>query len=280
MTHEELTNWVLCAATYVFRTNDKAWFKKNEKVFKECFQSMVNRDHPDPKLRNGVMGLDSSRCMGGAEITTYDSLDTSLGQSRNNLYMAVKCWAAYVLMAKLFAKGNAKLVEAMDDQAERAMMTIVASADPKTGMMPAILNEGCDSKIISAVEGLAFPLFAGFPELVAENGPYGTLVIALKRHLNAVLVPGVCLFKSGAWKLSSTSVNSWISKISLCQFVARAIFKMKWDDAGKKSDAAHVGWLQHPEARYWAFSDQCLDGIPRGSKYYPRGVTTILWTQE
>lgn len=49
------------------------------------------------------MGLDSSRTQGGAEITTYDSLDVSLGQSRNNIYLAGKCWAVYVALEKLFA---------------------------------------------------------------------------------------------------------------------------------------------------------------------------------
>jgi len=28
---------------------------------------------------------------------------------------------------------------------------------------------------------------------------------------------------------------------------------------------------------YWAFCDQIIDGKPIGSKYYPRGVTNILW---
>ena len=48
------------------------------------------------------MQLDSSRCAGGAEITTYDSLDVSLGQSRNNIYLAGKIWASYLALEKLF----------------------------------------------------------------------------------------------------------------------------------------------------------------------------------
>ena len=54
-------------------------------AIQDCFESMLNRDHPDAEQRNGLMGLDSSRTQGGAEITTYDSLDVSLGQSRNNI---------------------------------------------------------------------------------------------------------------------------------------------------------------------------------------------------
>lgn len=63
---------------------------------------MVNRDNPDPLKRRGIMQLDSSLTEGGSEITTYDSLDPSLGQARGNVYLAVKCWAAYVLMSNFF----------------------------------------------------------------------------------------------------------------------------------------------------------------------------------
>jgi hypothetical protein len=280
MTHEELVNWVCCASVYVTRAKDAKWFNAYRPIFADCFQSMLNRDHPEADKRNGIMGLDSSRCMGGAEITTYDSLDASLGQARNNLYLAVKCWAAYAIMSKLFAKHDPALSKAMREQAHRAMKSIVAEADPKTGMIPAILFEGSKSVIIPAVEGLVFPWFCGHPELVSMDGEYGELVKALKRHLAAILKPGHCLFKDGAWRLSSTSVNSWLSKNYLCQFIAREILAFPWGAKGRAVDEAHVRWLQHPEARYWAWSDQCLDGIPRGSKYYPRGVTAILWTLE
>ena len=45
-------------------------------------------------------------------------------------------------------------------------------------------------------------------------------------------------------------------------------------------DAAHVKWLTDKELSYWAWSDQILAGKIMGSKYYPRGVTSILWTLE
>ncbi|MED4959319.1 glycoside hydrolase family 52 protein, partial [Paenibacillus macerans] len=101
MTHEQLVNWVLCASVYVSQTGDNEWLSRNLGVLEQCLDSMVNRDHPDPAKRTGIMGLDSSRTMGGAEITTYDSLDVSLGQARNNIYLAGKSWAAYVAMEKL-----------------------------------------------------------------------------------------------------------------------------------------------------------------------------------
>lgn len=43
-------------------------------------------------------------------------------------------------------------------------------------------------------------------------------------------------------------------------------------------DAIHAGW-QCNESAEFAFSDQLdsVTGKPLGSRYYPRGVTSILW---
>ena len=75
-------SWLCCATVYVTQTGDNAWLETRWPVFEKCFGSLLRRDHPDPKKRRGLMQLDSSRCAGGAEITTYDSLDVSLGQAR------------------------------------------------------------------------------------------------------------------------------------------------------------------------------------------------------
>jgi hypothetical protein len=90
-----------------------------------------------------------------------------------------------------------------------------------------------------------------------------------------VLKREICLFPNGGWKLSSTNDNSWLSKIYLCQFVAERILKIP---PSSKADAAHRTWLLDPENTYFAWSDQMVNGIARGSKYYPRGVTAWLWT--
>ena len=70
------------------------------------------------------------------------------------------------------------------------------------------------------------------------------------------------------------------SKIYLCQHVYRQILGFPWEAAGAKADAAHVGWLLRDENTYWSWSDQIVAGIAKGSKYYPRGVTSILWLNE
>ena len=280
MTHEQLTNWVSCATVYAQATGDSAWLKQNLSTLEACLHSLVNRDHPNPAQRNGVMKLDSSRTKGGAEITTYDSLDVSLGQARNNVYLAVKDWAAYVALEKIFSgHGKAELAQLAGHQAELCAATIVSMVDAQ-GLIPAVFEHGNASRIIPAIEGLVFPYFAGCPEALFPQGRFGALIRALKTHLEKVLVPGVCLFDDGGWKLSSSSNNSWLSKIYLCQFVARKILGLPWDATGARADHAHVTWLLHPELSYQCWSDQIISGVAKGSLYYPRGVTSILWLNE
>ena len=280
MTHEQLVNWVCCASIYVAQTGDQTWLSKNAGLLVECFTSMVNRDHPDPLKRIGIMQLDSSRTMGGAEITTYDSLDVSLGQSRGNIYLAGKCWACYIGLAKIFRRvGREDLAEQADAQARRCAATVVAHVEP-SGYIPAVLKEGNDSRIVPAIEGLVIAYYNGSAEALDPEGEYGEYIEVLKRHFNTVLEPGTCLFPDGGWKLSSTSDNSWLSKIYLCQFVARHLLKIDGPHVTAHADAAHAAWLLRPKNLYWAWSDQMLAGDAVGSKYYPRGVTAILWLDE
>ncbi|TXC89869.1 beta-xylosidase [Metabacillus litoralis] len=280
MTYEQLVNWVLCASVYVEQTGDQDWLKANLDIFVRCFESMLNRDHPEADKRDGIMGLDSTRVMGGAEITTYDSLDVSLGQARNNIYLAGKTWASYVALEKLFKENDyADLSKQAGLQAEKCAETI-ASHVTSDGYIPAVIKEGNDSKIIPAIEGLIFPYYTNNREALDLNGRYGAYMQALSTHLKTVLVEGVCLFEDGGWKISSTSNNSWLSKIYLSQFIAREILDMKWDEQGAKADAAHVAWLTHPTLSVWSWSDQIISGEIAGSKYYPRGVTSILWLEE
>ncbi|PPA70230.1 glycoside hydrolase family 52 protein [Jeotgalibacillus proteolyticus] len=280
MTHEQLVNWVLCAAVYVEQTGDQAWLDENLPIFEQCFQSMLNRDHPERDKRNGVMALDSTRAMGGAEITTYDSLDVSLGQARNNLYLAGKSWASYLALEKLFNENDrSNLAEEAGAQAVKCAATIVGHVTAE-GYIPAVMGEGNDSRIIPAIEGLIFPYYTNCKEALDPEGRFGEYIQALKHHFKTVLTKEDCLFEDGGWKISSTSNNSWLSKIYLCQFIAREILQEEWDEAGAEADAAHVKWLTHPTLSVWSWSDQIIGGEIAGSKYYPRGVTSILWLEE
>jgi hypothetical protein len=269
MSSEELTNWILTAGLYVAHTGDLAWAEGQREIFLACLQSLENRDHPDVALRNGVMGLDGARCQGGSEITTYDSLDASLGQARNNVYLAVKGWSAYLFLQDVLNRlGEPDAAARARRQAERAAATIVAAKD-ENGLLPAVIGEGVDARIIPAIEALVYPFVAGLPADFPE------LRATLQAHFEAVLQPGICRFADGGWRLSSTSRNSWLSKIYLCQYVAERIMGYAPD---AEADRAHLAWLLDPENAYYAWSDQMLEGKAVGSRYYPRGVTSILWT--
>lgn len=280
MSHEQVVNWLCCALLYMKQTKDQAWIDEHTETIRRCFDSMLHRDHPDPEKRNGVMGLDSSRTRGGAEITTYDSLDVSLGQSRNNIYLAGKCWAVYVGLADFFEiQGEKELAQRAREQAKRCAAT-VTSHMTEGGYIPAVMDEDNDSRIIPAIEGLAFPYVLGLQEALDEQGVYGDYIQALKRHFVTVMEKGTCIFEDGGWKLSSTSNNSWLSKIYLCEFVAAKILGFDRKTYMADADRAHAAWLTHPKHSYWCWSDQIVSGVISASKYYPRGVTSILWMEE
>lgn len=282
MTHEQLTNWVLCAALYIRHTGDEAWLERRRGLFRECLQSLLNRDGRSAGEYDGVMNMDSSRCgEPGQEITTYDSLDVSLGQARNNLYLAGKTWASYVALQHIFRQlGWDEDVRTAEAGAARTAATVTAHFLPDEGFIPAVFEEGNASRIIPAIEGLVFPYLMGDADAVAEGGRYSAFIRTLKAHLSTVLVPGVCVDADGHWwKMSSTSSNSWFSKVAICQFVARQVLGFDFGDDEAVYDRAHADW-QRVGSSEWAMCDQIVDGIGRGSRYYPRGVSNILWLEE
>ena len=277
MTCEQLVNWVCCAGVYYAQTEDMEFLVRHRGILADCLSSMQNRDNPDPQKRNGIMSFESSRTLPGGEITTYDSLDHSLGQARNNIYLAVKSWAAYLALEHLFAALD------MPDEGRAAAATaglcadtLVAAYNDKLGYIPAVLEGDNKSAIIPAIEGLVFPKEMKLAWALDFNGRYGELLKTLDKHLRNILVKGVCIYEDNGWKLSSTADNSWMSKICLCQHVARTVFGID-DDAS--SDHAHAEWERNGST-FHACSDQFHSGIAKGSLYYPRIVTNILWMAE
>ncbi len=279
MTCEELVNWLACAVGYVLVNDDIAWAELRSGVLLDGLASLLNRDHPDPDARDGIMSLDSNRCEGGAEITTYDSLDTSLGQARDNLYLAVKAWAVTRGLEKVFdILGQAEAAEAARSQAGRTCRSLLELVR-EDGTFPAVRGERSHRYIIPVIEGLVFLREYGLLEGKPDDRDEQRLVAALGDHLETVLKPGRCRFDGGGWKLSSTSINSWLSKIYLCQFIGREILRVD-AAADPDADAAHAAWLLDPDNAYYAWSDQFHAGRLKGSRYYPRGVTSVLWLEE
>ena len=285
MTMEQLLNWVLCAVTYAEKTGDVKWLRRRQAVLLACAESMRRRDHPNPKKRDGVMKHDSARCgLDGSEITTYDSLDVSLGQARNNLYLSVKTLGAWVLLEQAFKRLGLK----DDSAAARATAdllarTIATKFEPDTQSFPAVFEQGNRSRIIPAVEGFVYPLYLGIKDATDRSGRFAALLDLLSKHLRGILVPGVCLDrKSGGWKMSSTSTNTWFSKIAISQHVVREVFPEAMTAAARAADRVHADWQRRPGCGEHAMCDQINSetGIVCGSRYYPRGVSTILWLRE
>jgi hypothetical protein len=281
MTHEQLVNWICCAGVYWSQTSDEEFLQSHAKVLKDALESLLNRDHYDPEQRDGVMSMESSRCgTGGGEITTYDSLDHSLGQARRNLYLAVKTWGAYLALDRMLAKnGNEGLAKEALIGAKRASQTIANHYDSSLGYIPAVFDADEPSAIIPGIEGLVFPSVMGMKEALSPTGEYGEMIKALEMHFINIFKVGICQYEDKGWKLSSTADNSWMSKISICQYVAREVLGLDFGDEQHRQDEAHQDW-QIYGSTYNACSDQFVSGVAMGSLYYPRIVSNILWMSE
>jgi hypothetical protein len=107
---------------------------------------------------------------------------------------------------------------------------------------------------------------------------------ALKEHTKMLLLDKERrnLFADGGIKLSSTSNNSWMSKISIFMHVTRKVFHLDEDAQVaavlRNADAAHVKW-QTEGSSYWACCDQIVSGEGKASRYYPRIITSALWME-
>lgn len=276
MTYEQLTNFIITALTYGIKTGDKKYFDDNKELIDQCLQSMLNRDHYNKEERNGLMSLDSTRCGKGAEITTYDSLDKSLGQSRNNTYIASKIYASYCLMLKFYEiMGDDSHNETLKNQLTILNNTIAESVHD--GLIPAILEDGNEAYIIPLVEGLVYLKYLGYDEFLADQTEFGNYIKLLKEHTTNIFDRKLCVFDNGGYRLSSTSMMTWLSKIYIAQYLHVELFGIT-SEIQLAADKAHVEWLLDEKLSYWGWSDQILNFKIKGSKYYPRGVTSILWT--
>jgi len=200
------------------------------------------------------------------------------GHARGNIYMGVKNWASYLSLAWLFGQDDAAALRPRIDSALQsaalAADTVDRAWDERLGFIPAILDGNDRSAIIPVIEGLVYPAYLGLTDAVSFNGPYGALLRALRRHLRAVLRPGRCLFPDGGWKLSAGSDNSWMSKIFICQHVARAVLKLRADPL---ADEAHDRWWRVGCAGHSVIDQVIAGGAAGGGAIYPRCVSSFLW---
>lgn len=274
MTQEELQNWILCSAVYTITQGKSSWLTEKQTVWEDVLDSMLIRDDVNPSARDGI-----TSCINvNHEITTYDSLDSSLKSVRDNLYIAVKSWASYVLLEKVFTElEDDNRAQICRDAASRTAAAVAAKSNGQ--WIPAIFDGSNTSRIIPAVEALSYVHYAGLEDAVSTTGPYADLISALSVHLDTILVSGTCLDStSGGWKLSSTSTNTWQSKVYLSQYVAEQVLGMSDARVVGDVDAIHADF-QANQVGVSGWCDQLNSGsgTDRGSKHYPRGVTSMLW---
>ncbi len=316
MTQEQLCNWILIAASYIIKANDRQWLAHHSPTLTECARSLSMRNIKIG-ARCGIPGYNSKRCGIGNEITTYDSLDASLGQAENNLYLAIKFWVSWFGLG--LSNGAYRGIDTLT--ARNKLATTLREMFRTDQCFPAILDKAVpafEARILPAIEPLTFLYYwhACDPSLslIDLKYPHELLFKDLRTHTITLLSDkeNRNKFPDGGIKLSSTSNNSWLSKIAIVQHVARTLFNL--DENGnerdstsgtatvrertgtsptdtpsphhppatgwERADAAHVQWLTTGPGAYWCASDQIVNGIAQGSRYYPRLITTALWLKE
>jgi len=283
MTQEQLCNFILCSAMYIHKTSDFKWLKKRQNIIKDCLISMQNRDHFDPDKRDGVMDLDSDRCGKESEITTYDSIDHSLGQSRRSLYLAVKSFASYVALEYMFEQLGEDTLEQLQASKEAATLcanTVSSYFDEELGYIPSLLDGKDKIATIPAIEGLIYPYMLGKLEYLSVDGGFSDLITKLKTHIKTVLIDKkLCLFNDNGWKISESSINSWVSKIFLNQYIAENVLDIDFKGMEKEFDKAHANW--------WIVgcpTNPGIDQIFKGTQeernfHYPRAITSYLFVK-
>ena len=290
MGQEQLQNWILCAGVYWKATGDNAWIKTNEPLLKKCLASMEIRDDVDPTKRDGITTNVNVREKNAQhnsipEITTYDSLDASLQQPNLSARTTVRSWACYLALEAMFKQlGDADEAAACNDLAQKCAATIADRFNTyknSLGYIPAFLDGSNKAATLPILEGLAYTDQMGMTDANdMTNGPYAAMLQALKEHTANILVPGKCLdAATGGWKLSSSTTNTWQSKVYLCQYVAEKVLGLTGDTVDGKVDQIHATF-QMSQAPTQCWSDQFRSdnvGQATQSLHYPRGITSSLW---
>jgi hypothetical protein len=287
MSQEELQNWIISAGLYWKKTNDTVWLNSKRAVLEQCLASMLIRDDIDPAKRDGITTYTTTatappKAAKGGEITTYDSLDLSLRVPQNSSYIATKSFASYLALEAMFVLlGDTSRATISKAQAGLVAKTVSAHFDHTSKSFPARFNGEFDARVIPTVEGLAYPYLMGLKEAVSPDGPYAEFIQLMRIHMDSILQPGICMdATSGAWKMSSSTLNTWESKIYLAQFVTEKVLGLSDERTRGEVDEVHyaIQVLGNPVT---GWTDQILSdiGFTRGgSRHYPRGVTAYLWS--
>ena len=312
MTTEELLNGAYCAVGYALVSGDREWAAARGQVFADILTSLQNRDGPDAASRTGLPKGETSKVGGSHEITTYDCLDPSLKSARGNLYIAVKAWCAYLLLAEVFDQigGAEKAPRPSSGQADSRYAGLAAEAraaarlaagslagffDAERGAFPSNLAERSTSTMIAAVEPMGVPLFLGLGDgpdgkrglatfsprrsCLSPFSDHSELIEKLSRHVRTCLQTGNCVdAATGCLRLVSSSTNTWPSKGFLSVFVLEDFFGIDVPREHPTVMREFAHWMQVTAAER-----TCSDQIEADTRkllngsYYPRMVTSSLW---
>jgi len=273
MTMEQLLNGVYCASAYALKGGDREWSKRRLPVAREMMESLENREHWDPSKRDGILRGQSDRVGSGSEITTYDALDPALKNSCGSLYIVVKTWCAAQMLEQWFLQeGDATSANRAKALADRAAKALSASFDTNRKAFPSNLLEPSSGLITAALDPLAVPLHCG---LGKDMKRYPLLLEQLGSHASTCLRPGNCAdSQNGALLLSSSSKNTWPSKVALVLASAGWLSDKPVRSLAPGACNQLASWMRDSAAILTA-SDQIdvSTGKVIGGSYYPRLVT-------
>ena len=273
MTTEELLNGIYCIAGYLLTTKDVGWLNHHNTLIGDLLSSLENRDSPEASARDGILKGVSTRSGGcGFESTTYDALDHSLLVASGNLYIFIKTWCSLILL-----QSCARLI---DDKASEERVKIMLakcrfSAERfRSASLPwlsANVYMDLESAVAAAVEPLGIPKWLGV--LSEEDEPL--LVSMMREHISACIVKGVCIDSvSGGLRLSSTSRNTWLSKVMLVIYVMENVLGV---EVPSDMENRLIDWCQI-SCKDCTISDQLFCDTQEiiGGPYYPRMAISAI----
>jgi len=274
MTTEELLNGIYCLAGYAIHSGDTDWLLKRRNLLPQLMESLENRDGFSDDMRNGVLKASTTR--GGKcalESTTYDALDHSLLEAAGNLYVYIKTWCSLILLIRCCEMiGDADTKARAEKMLEKCRESVREFQSDKYPWLRANAYRDLPGAVSAAAEPLAVPHMLGV--LNADTDPLLTQI--LTAHSLECLKTGVCRDElTGGLRLSSTSRNTWTSKVILTIYAMENVLSITLPE-GMVQEVVNWG---HVSARESTIADQIHCDVRKaiGGVYYPRIVTSCLW---
>ena len=240
MTCEQLTNWILCAGLYLHKTRDVEFLNKHHELFLQCLESLLNRDHPDASQRNGLMSLKARALKEVGRLPRMIHWTIRWGRLAAMFIWLVNVghhiwhwnnfWGNWTksrlrpahALARFVAPSRLRLLTmnllVLFQQSWRTIIKVPLSLQQKH---LSILGNGAK-------------------DAVDEEGPFGGYISMLKRHCRTSLILRCAYMMMEDGNFSSAD-NSWMSKISISQFVVREILGISYQERSERMQHMYLG---------------------------------------